>query len=142
MAFNVLIVDDSAPMRAVIKKTLKMSGFKLGDLFEAANGVEALRVLRENWLDLVLTDYNMPEMDGLELIEEMKKDEIFSQIPIVVITTEGSKEKIETFLKKGALDCIQKPFTPEVIRKRLNKILGEPEDECAGIDEGDEELDF
>ncbi len=142
MAFNVLIVDDSAPMRSVIKKTLKMSGFNLGELFEASNGIEALEVLRDNWLDLVLTDYNMPEMDGLQLIEEMKKDDLLSAIPIVVITTEGSKEKIRTFLEKGASDCIQKPFTPEVIKKRLNHILGEPEDECAAIDECDEGLDF
>lgn len=142
MAFNVLIVDDSSPMRSVIKKTLKMSGFKVGEIYEAGNGVEALKVLKENWLDLVLTDYNMPEMDGLELIEEMKNDELLAAIPIVVITTEGSREKLQMFLEKGASDCIQKPFTPEVIRTKLNKILGEPEDGYKQTDESDEGLDF
>ena len=75
MAYNILIVDDSTPMRAVIKKIIKASGFDVGGFFEAVNGQEALKVLNEEWLDLVLTDYNMPDMNGLELIEEMKKND-------------------------------------------------------------------
>ena len=80
MAYNVLIVDDSPPMRTVIKKSLKASGFKVGLLFDASNGKEALDILREEWLDLVLSDYNMPDMDGMELLAEMKKDEILRTI--------------------------------------------------------------
>ena len=76
MAFKVLIVDDSLPMRSVMKKTVKASGFNVASFFEAANGIEALHVLKKEWIDLVLTDYNMPDMDGLELIQEMKKDDI------------------------------------------------------------------
>ncbi len=142
MAFNVLIVDDSSPMRSVIKKTIKISGFDVGEVFEAANGVEALEVLKDNWVDVVVTDYNMPEMDGLQLIEEMKKDELMASVPVVVVTTEGSKQKIEMFMEKGASDYVQKPFTPEQIKDKLSRILGEPEDGEGEIDDSDEDLDF
>jgi len=144
MAYNVLIVDDSTPMRAVIKKVVKASGFNLGDIFEASNGREALDLLEREWLDLVLTDYNMPEMNGLELLGEMKKNESFMSIPVVVITTEGSKKRVKEFLDKGAMAYIKKPFSPEEIKQKLNRIMGETldEDEQGSFDIGDEELDF
>ena len=142
MAFNVLIVDDSRPMRLVIKKTIKISGFDVGEVFEAANGKEALDVLRDNWVDLVLTDYNMPDMNGLELIEKMKKDEVMRSMPAVMITTEGSQQRVQEFMDKGASEYIKKPFTPEEIRRKLNKIMGEPEDGEGSPDNGDEDLDF
>jgi len=142
MAFNILIVDDSFPMRVVIKKTIRASGFKAGDILEASSGVEALKMLREQWFDLVLTDYNMPEMNGMELIEAMKSEELLSTVPVVVISTEGSQQKIAEFMEKGAADFIQKPFTPEVIKQKLNRIMGEPEDGEAGADDNDEGLDF
>jgi two-component system chemotaxis response regulator CheY len=142
MAFNILIVDDSLPMRAVIKRIIRASGFKAGEILEASSGVEALKMLREQWFDLVLTDYNMPEMNGMELIDAMKKEELLSTIPVVVITTEGSQRKIAEFLEKGATDFIQKPFTPEVIKQKLNRIMGEPEDGEAVTGSVDEGLDF
>ena len=141
MAYNILIVEDSVPMRAVIKKIICASGFDVGEIFEASNGKEALKVLNDEWLDLVLTDYNMPDMDGLELLNEMKNDEIFKSIPVVMITTEGSKKRVEEFLEKGA-DYIKKPFTPDEIKQKLNFIMGESEDGEGILDEGDEELDF
>ncbi|MBW1929100.1 MAG: response regulator [Deltaproteobacteria bacterium] len=142
MAFNVLIVDDSLAMRSVLKKTIQMCGFKTGQILEAANGVEALKSLKENWVDLVLADYNMPQMDGLQLIEEMKKDELLSKIPVVMVTTEGSEKQVRAFLEKGAADYLQKPFTPEQIKTKLNRIMGEPEDGDESIEEGDDDLDF
>jgi len=142
MAFNVLIVDDSSVMRSVLKKTVQMCGFKLGELLEAADGKQALQVLKENWVDLVLTDYNMPNMNVLELIEEMKKDEVLSKIPVVVITTEGSEEKIRTFMEKGASDYLQKPFTPEEVRTKLNRLMGVPDEENGDAEGSDEGLDF
>ena len=142
MAFNVLIVDDSRPMRLVIKKTIKISGFDVGEVFEASNGKEALNVLRDNWVDLVLTDYNMPDMNGLELIDEMKKDELLRSMPAVVITTEGSQQRVQEFMKKGVSAYIKKPFAPEEIRRKLNKIMGEPEDGEGSSDNGHEDLDF
>ncbi|MBW1614822.1 MAG: response regulator, partial [Deltaproteobacteria bacterium] len=83
MAFNVLIVDDSSSMRAIVRKIIKASGFNIGELLEAADGKEALKALRDEWVDLVLTDINMPNMNGLELISEMKKDEVLKSIPVV-----------------------------------------------------------
>ncbi len=142
MAFNVLIVDDSSVMRSVLKKTVQMCGFKIGEILEAGDGLEALEVLRANWVDLVLTDYNMPKMDGLQLIEEMKKDEILAKIPVVVVTTEGSEKKVKTFLEKGASDYLQKPFTPEQVRIKLNRVMGEPDEQDGRAEGSDEGLDF
>jgi two-component system chemotaxis response regulator CheY len=144
MAYNILIVDDSTPMREVIKKVVKASGFNLGRIFEASNGREALDVLEREWLDLVLTDYNMPEMNGLELLDAMKKNESLMSIPVVMITTEGSKQRVEEFLDEGAMAYIKKPFSPEEIKQKLNRIMGETsdEDEQGSFDIGDEELDF
>ena len=142
MAFNVLIVDDSSVMRSVLRKTVQMCGFKIGELLEAADGEQALEVLKHNWVDLVLTDYNMPKMDGLQLIEEMKKDDVLSKIPVVVVTTEGSEKKVKTFLEKGASDYLQKPFTPEQVRMKLNRVMGEPDEEGGNAEGSDEGLDF
>ena len=142
MAFNVLVVDDSRSMRSVIKKSVKASGFKVGEVFDAANGKEALSVLKEAWLDLVITDYNMPDMNGMELLDEMKKDEVLKAIPVVVITTEGSQERVDEFMQKGASGYIKKPFTPEEIRQALNGIMGEEEYGESDADDGDEGLDF
>jgi two-component system chemotaxis response regulator CheY len=142
MAYNILIVDDSTPMRAVIKKIVKASGFNVGQFFEAINGLEAMEVLNNEWIDLVLTDYNMPDMNGLELVEEMNKDDHLKSIPTVMITTEGSRERVEEFMAKGVIDYIKKPFTPEQIKQKLKHIMGETEDEEQRYDNGDEELDF
>ena len=142
MAYNVLIVDDSTPMRAVIKKIIRASGFDIGVFFEASNGREALAVLDADWVDLVLTDYNMPDMDGLELLKAMKADEDMKEIPVVMITTEGSHDRVEAFMQNGATDYIKKPFKPEMIRMTLNTILGEPADGQESTDFSDQGLDF
>ena len=142
MAYNVLVVDDSLPMRGIIKKIIKISGFNVQQFFEASNGREALAILNQERLDLVLTDYNMPEMDGLELLDEIKKCDTSKSIPVVVITTEGSKKRLVEFMEKGAMDYIKKPFTPEEIKEKLNQIMGEPQYEERILDNGDEELDF
>jgi two-component system chemotaxis response regulator CheY len=142
MAYNILIVDDSSPMRSVIKKTLVASGFNIGKFFHASNGKKALEVLMKEWIDLVLTDYHMPDMNGLGLIHEMKKDDVLGAIPVIVITTEGSRKRVKEFFEKGAIDYIKKPFTPEDIRKKLNNILGDKKNGEGGSDPSDEALDF
>jgi two-component system chemotaxis response regulator CheY len=142
MAYNVLVVDDSLPMRAVMKKTLKASGFNVGNISEAANGNEALQVLRQDWVDLVITDYNMPDMNGFELLSRMKADEILKAIPVVVVTTEGSQQRVREFMDAGAADYIRKPFTPEEIRSKLSRIMGEDEDGNGKARVSDEALDF
>jgi two-component system chemotaxis response regulator CheY len=136
-----LIVDDSLPMRAIIIRTIKASGFMETEFLQASNGEEALKVLGTEWLDLVITDYNMPDMNGMELIQRMKKDEILQAIPVLVVTTEGSREKVEAFIQEGAAGYVKKPFTPETIRFELTKILGEPENE-GSIEGGDDDFDF
>jgi two-component system chemotaxis response regulator CheY len=141
MAYKVLIVDDSQPMRSVIKKTIKASGFGGAEFFEAANGQEALSILKSQWLDIVVTDYNMPEMNGVELIAEMKKDEMIRTIPVLMITTEGSRSKIDEFIQLGAAGYIKKPFTPEAIKAKLTEILGGSHDD-KGVEESDNSLDF
>jgi two-component system chemotaxis response regulator CheY len=142
MAFNMLVVDDSSPMRTVIRKAVTISGFNVGECYAAANGREALEILRSHWVDLVITDYNMPEMNGLELLAHMKEDELLAAIPVVVVTTEGSNRMIDKFMEKGAAGYIQKPFTPENIREKLNNILGDPEDGQGSAEGSDEGLDF
>jgi two-component system chemotaxis response regulator CheY len=142
MAFNVLIVDDSAAMRAVVKKTIKVSGFKVGEYWEAADGREALDILANEWVDLVLSDINMPNMNGLELLAKMSKDQDLKPIPVVMITTEGSEKSVQKSEELGAKGYIKKPFQPEDIRRILNQIMGEPEDGESEYDESDEDFDF
>ena len=141
MAFNILIVDDSSPMRAVIKKTIKASGFKTGEIHDASDGQAALDILKDKWVDLVLTDYNMPNMDGLQFLSKIKKDEALRDIPVVFITTEGSIPRVKEFMDKGAVGYIQKPFSPEDIKQKLNKYLGE-ENGQEFSDSSNENLDF
>ncbi|MCG8643847.1 MAG: response regulator [Desulfobacterales bacterium] len=141
MAFSVLIVDDSIPMRAVVKKTFVAAGYGGAKFIEADDGKRALELLKENWVDMVLTDYNMPVMNGLELIKEMKKNELFDQIPVVIISTEGSREKRDAFFEQGASGYIKKPFAPEQLRDVLIELLGEMEYEEDDDTQGDE-FDF
>ena len=142
MAFNVLIVDDSSSMRAIVRKIIKASGFNIGELLEAADGKEAIKVLTDEWVDLVLADINMPNMNGLELISEMKKDEMLKSIPVVMITAEGSEKRILESMKLGASGYIKKPFLPEEIKRTLSAIMGEDEDGQRDYDEDDEGSDF
>lgn len=123
MAFNVLIVDDSMAMRSVIRKVISISGFDVGSFFEAGNGKEALEILNAQWIDLVLSDINMPEMDGLTFVKKMREHEIYKNIPVVMITTEGSQACIDEAMSLGVKGYIHKPFMPEVIKKKLEEIM-------------------
>jgi len=128
VAYNVLIVDDSQTMRKVIRKTVSISGFEIGDCWEAGNGQEALAILGSCWVDLILADLNMPVMNGLEMLRELKKTELHSHIPVVLITTEGSEKRLEEAYALGIKGYIQKPFFPETIRDVLTKIMEEIRD--------------
>lgn len=141
MTFSILLVDDSMPMRAVIKKAFKAAGYAGSDFFEAENGIEALKQLEENWVDIVITDFTMPEMNGLEMLLKMKQNDLFKEIPVVVVTTEGSQERIDQFMKSGAAGYIRKPFTPEQIRDMITNILGESHDN-EQFDSPDNDFDF
>lgn len=141
MAFSILLVDDSLPMRSVIKKTFKAAGYASSEFHEAANGEDALKLMQNDWIDIVITDYNMPVMNGLEFIRAYKKMDLLKDIPVVVISTEGNKERIKEFMDSGAAGYITKPFTPETIRDLITGILGEANDE-EDIDESDDDFDF
>lgn len=128
MALRVLIVDDSAAMRAMVKKTLKAAGFSLDKCYEGANGLEALEVLRANEVDVVLSDLHMPEMDGLQLLEALQNED---RVPkcFILVTTEGRKDKLRQALAFGARGYVLKPFQPEGLRKILKLFVGEPDAE-------------
>ncbi|MDA3790859.1 MAG: response regulator [Desulfobacula sp.] len=141
MSYSILIVDDSLPMRSVIKRTFKTAGYAGSEFHEAANGQEALELMKNRWIDIVMTDYNMPVMNGMEFIKTIKKYDLLKDIPVVVISTEGNKEKVKEFMDAGAAGYIPKPFTPETIRDLLNNILGEVSyDEDS--DDSDDDFDF
>ncbi len=123
MAFNILIVDDSETMRAVIKKTVNMCGIELGTLQEAGNGFEALEIMAEYWVDVVLSDINMPEMGGVELLRTMQGDEVLKKIPLIFISTESSQSRQDEAARLGAAGYIKKPFLPEQIRDILLDVL-------------------
>ena len=143
MSFNVLIVDDSRSMRAVIKKTISMSGFKMDQCVEAGNGREALDVLAKAWVDVIISDINMPEMNGLELLEELKKDSLLKAIPAIVISTEGSEKRIQDAYDLGARGFIKKPFLPEEIKKVLYEVIGVSDEGKYEEDKGDDDaFDF
>jgi len=123
MAYNILIVDDSATMRTVVKRTVDMSGLNIGTFYEAENGKHALELLKENWIDLVLADINMPIMDGIEMTEHMQTDPELCRIPVIVVSTEASSARIEELKGKGVKGYVHKPFTPEKIRDVINHVL-------------------
>ncbi len=141
MSYSILIVDDSLPMRSVIKKTIRAAGFGQSEFLEAANGKEALTLLKNNWVDMVLTDHNMPVMNGLDFILAVKADELLKTIPVVVISTEGNESRIKEFLDGGAVGYLAKPFAAEAIRDLIVKFLGEASDDENNVD-GNENLDF
>jgi two-component system chemotaxis response regulator CheY len=123
MAFNILIVDDSSTMRDVVKKTIKMSGFDLGEIFEAGDGKEALAVLKEEWADVILSDVRMPGMDGLAFLKALHEEGMMSTTPVVMVTTEARQDRIDELMNLGAKACIQKPFKPEDIKRILMRVL-------------------
>lgn len=124
MAYNVLVVDDSATVRAVVVKALHLSGLPLQEVMLAANGREALAVLRDHWIDLVLTDIHMPEMDGFELVRAMSADGLLGTVPVVVVSTEGSETRIDELRLQGVRGYIRKPFTPEELSGVVRAALG------------------
>lgn len=124
MSFNILIVEDSLVVREVIKKTVRISGVSGGEILEAQNGREGLKRARDHWVDLILTDLNMPEMDGLNFIEELKVDEVLRSIPIIVISQEGRDKMVNKAMSLGASQYLIKPFRPEQIGEVVLKELG------------------
>jgi two-component system chemotaxis response regulator CheY len=123
MSLNILIVDDSAVMRSMILKSLRMTDLDIGASHQATNGLEGLTLLNEHPIDVVIADINMPVMNGEEMIRRMKAEESTRNIPVLVISTEGSETRKESLSRQGVA-FIHKPFSPEQIRDTMNTILG------------------
>ncbi len=123
MALNVLVVDDSAVMRAMVIKTLRLCRLPLGEIHQAANGAEALHLLDAHWIDLALIDINMPVMDGEELLARIRRHPELAQLPVIVVSTEGSETRIATLRQHGAA-FVHKPFTPEDLRATILAMTG------------------
>jgi two-component system, chemotaxis family, chemotaxis protein CheY len=123
-----LIVDDSAVMRKVIERSLRQAGLTLLEVLQASNGEEALELLRQDAasdrrLNIILTDMNMPVMDGLTFLEKKRSENLGAGVPIVVITTEGSQSLVLGAIAAGARGYICKPFTPDQIKQRIIPLL-------------------
>jgi two-component system chemotaxis response regulator CheY len=122
-SLNALIVDDSAMMRAMIIKTLRLSGLPLQDVLEASNGKEGLTALDQHWVDFILADINMPVMNGEEMINRLRSNPITRDIPVIVVSTESSRGRQER-LKTKVSRFLTKPFTPESLRQTVCEVTG------------------
>ncbi len=120
---TVLIVDDSSVMRKIVERSLRQAGIEIEQIFEAGNGLEALAVLNERKVNLVLCDINMPAMDGLEFVRQLPKVENAKGVPVVMITTEGSEGHVVQALSAGARGYIRKPFTADQVKEHILPVL-------------------
>ena len=123
MTVKLLVVDDSSTMRRIIKNTLERLGHT--DILEAEHGLEAWDLLTQNDdIGVVITDWNMPEMNGLDLVKKIRAEQKYEDMPIIMVTTEGGKAEVITALKSGVNNYIVKPFTPQVLKEKLEDVLG------------------
>jgi len=123
---KILVVDDSSTMRRIIKNTLARLGYK--NILEGGDGLEGWAAMDANPdVDMLITDWNMPEMNGLELVQKVRADSRFVDMPIIMVTTEGGKAEVITALKAGVNNYIVKPFTPQVLKEKLGAVMGTAE---------------
>jgi two-component system chemotaxis response regulator CheY len=120
---NILIVDDSSTIRKIIIRCISHSQIAVGTLFEAADGEEALKILRQESIHLVMTDINMPRMNGLELLSTLKSEEQWKNLPVLLITTEGREDTVLEAASKGAAGYVKKPFTAGDIQAKIEPLL-------------------
>ncbi len=123
MAVDVLIVDDSAAIRKILQRMLGQSGFPLGIVLEAGDGVEALEKMKNQSVNLVLSDINMPNMDGIQLLSELKANPEYRHVPVIMITTEGGESKVMEAVQLGAAGYVRKPFTADQIKEKLSGLF-------------------
>jgi two-component system chemotaxis response regulator CheY len=127
MALNtnikILVVDDFATMRKIIKNILLQLGFK--DILEADDGTTALELLKKQKVDLIISDWNMPKMPGIELLKAVRNNEDLKDIKFIMVTAEAQKENVIEAIKYGVNQYVVKPFTPETLKEKLEKVLGD-----------------
>lgn len=126
MALNILVVDDSEIVRAVIIKSLDLANVPVTEIYQAGNGRVALEILGQKWVDLVFADINMPVMGGVEMVERMSQDGMLKTIPVVIVSTEGSATRVEELKSKGVRAYVRKPFKPEEIRAVIEQLIEVP----------------
>ncbi len=118
-----LIVDDSSVMRKIVERALRQAGLDPMVVYEASSGTDGLEVLKSNRVDLILSDINMPSMDGLEFVRQIKAQNLAAGVPVVMITTESSEEHVKQAIQAGARGYIRKPFTAEQVKERVLPLL-------------------
>jgi two-component system chemotaxis response regulator CheY len=120
---RILIVDDSSVMRKIVERALRQAGLDSLVVHEASNGTEGLDLLRAKQVDLILSDINMPSMDGLEFLRQIQAQKLAPDVPVVMITTESSEEHVKQAIQSGARGYIRKPFTAEQVKERVLPLL-------------------
>lgn len=120
---DVLIVDDSAAIRKILQRVLRQTEIPIGNVYEAGDGVEALETLRRQSIGLVLSDINMPNMDGLEFLTKMRAEQVWSAIPVLMVSTEGTQAKVLEAVERGASGYVRKPFTADQIKEKLAGLI-------------------
>jgi two-component system, chemotaxis family, chemotaxis protein CheY len=120
---DVLIVDDSAAIRKILQRVLRQAEIPLGTVYEAADGAEALETLRKQKVGLVLSDINMPNMDGLEFLTQVRAEPAWEKLPVVMVSTEGTHAKVLEAVERGASGYVRKPFTADQIKEKLVGLL-------------------
>jgi two-component system chemotaxis response regulator CheY len=124
VALQLLVVDDSPVTRKMVRRAIGLCGLEIQEVHEAANGEEALARLATTPVDLVLADVNMPVMNGMEFVKRMASDPALSRIPVVIVATPMSEDRVEEILDAGARAFLTKPFRPESLRDLVMEILG------------------
>jgi two-component system chemotaxis response regulator CheY len=123
MAVDVMIVDDSAAIRKILQRMLGQTGLPLGKITEAGDGLEALERLKTQPVQLILSDINMPNMDGIQLLSILKASADFKSVPVIMITTEGGEAKVMEAVQLGAAGYVRKPFTAAQIKEKLDGLF-------------------
>jgi len=124
VGLDMLVVDDSPVTRKMVRRALGLCGLEVAQVYEAGDGAEALEALSQHRVDLVLADINMPVMNGMELVERMSKDAELCNVPVVIVATPMSQDRVEQVLDRGARAYLAKPFRPEALRDVVIQILG------------------
>ncbi len=123
MPVDVLIVDDSAAIRKILQRVLRQTDIPIGDVLEAGDGVEALKALSGRSVHLILSDINMPNMDGIQLLTQLKASDKWKSVPIIMVTTEGGQAKVIEAVQLGAAGYVRKPFTADQIKEKLTGLI-------------------
>ncbi len=129
MAYNILIVDDSSVVRKVLIKTFGMTSIDVNQFHQAENGKAALEIINSNWIDVIFLDINMPVMNGMEFMTHLNADQTNKDIPVIIVSTEGSKERKEELALKGVKAYLRKPVSPEELARTIEQVISEVHNE-------------